>query len=396
MRAVVLLSLPLLAQFMGSPVAVPRSRAAHSTNFLPSRNYKPVEVLGTLRKYHDAVLMYREGHAAEAMAAVRSLPRPHVEFIMEALGSVRRGRSVRGHGQTEAMPATMRSEDQPFRWTRVDLAAAGMLHGDVTLTKVDREDFEDELRLTLSMLPIADQPEFNSAEQPATWTRDWLRSAGGAMLAAKAWGPLRVMLAYADLFFSDDGPLQLVRGTLDELQSESAAPPIASTYAEGPARTRRDRDVLRDEAMESLTRAVKLLPESDEAAVRLAHVRMDLHQSARAVPLLDHVLASGRGEWWYFAALMRGDAYATGNDAPSAERLYRAVIDRFPRAQSSYVALATLQYANGRHEDAAATMDRMYAEAGSGDDDDPWWMYSSNMGPSANASLDRLRAAVRQ
>jgi predicted Zn-dependent protease len=246
------------------------------------------------------------------------------------------------------------------------------------------------------MLPIADLPQFNTAERPETWTRDWLRAVAGAMLAAKASGPLRVLLAYADLYFPDDGPLQLVRGTLDELQSESAAPPVALTYAKGLARTRRDRDALRDEAIESLTRAVKLMPESDEAAVRLAHVRLTMHQATRAVPLLDRVLTSDHSEWWYFAALMRGDAYAMGADLAAAERQYRIVIDRFPRSQSPYVALATVLYTNGRHEEAASTMDRIYARPATDDADDPWWEYFSNMGPGATAALDGLRASVRQ
>jgi hypothetical protein len=404
MRGVVFLSLALVVQIVGgsSTATQLRSRAApRSTDFLPPHNFKPDQVLPTLLKYHDAVVEYRQGHTRDAMSAVSSLPRAQVEFIMEALRSERRGKPVRRPPPdlTEPLPVWMRAADEAFRWPRADLQAAGLLHGDITLSKVDKEDFEDELRLTLSMLPIADLPQFNSDERPETWTRDWLRAVGGTMLAAKAWGPLRVLLAYADLFFPDDGPLLLTRGTLDELQSESAAPPIALTYAEGPARTRRDRDVLRDEAIESLTRALKLMPESDEAAVRLAHVRLDIHQPARAAPLLDRVLASGHGDWWYFAALMRGDAYAIGGDPPAAERLYRMVIDHFPLAQAPYVALAALQYSNGRHKDAAATIDLMYARAGASspsDEDDYWWKYGENMGPAANAALDQLRAAVRQ
>ena len=363
-----------------------RSRTApRSIDFLPAHNFKPEEVAGTLRKYHDAVLVYRQGRTADAVAVVSALPRAQIDFIMETLRRVR-------HRKPTDVPAEL----LPFQWPRLDIAAAGMLHGDITLSKVDKEDFEDELRVTLSMLPVADLPQFSTAERPETWTRDWLRAVAGAMLAAKAWGPLRVLLAYADLFFPDDGPLQLVRGTLDELQSESAAPPVALTYAEGPARTRRDRDALREEAIESLTRAVKLMPDSDEAAVRLAHVRLTMHQATGAVPLLDRVLASNRSEWWYFAALMRGDVYAMGADPAAAERQYRMVIDRFPRAQSPYVALASLLYTNGRHEEAASTLDRMYARPATGDADDPWWEYSSNMGPRATAALDGLRAAVRQ
>jgi hypothetical protein len=426
--AIFLLSLALLGQVVGgSPMAVKRPAAPRSTDFLPPHKFRPEDVLVTVRQYHDAARLYRQGHTRAAIEAVSALPRPQVEFIMETL------RAVRGRRSTAALDMNL----VPYTWPRIDLVAAGMLHGDITLSKVDKEDFEDELRLALSMLPIADLAQPNGPEPSGTWTRDWLRAVGGSMLAAKAYGPLRVLLAYADLFFPDDGPLQLTRGTLDELQSEANAPPIALTYSEGPARTRRDRDELRDEAIESLTRAVKLMPESDEAAVRLAHVRLDVHQVARAVPLLDRVLASGHGDWWYFAALMRGDAYAIGGDPPAAERLYRTVIDRFPRAQAPYVALAALQYSNGRHEDAAATMDRMYVRAGESEgegasarvsaaneprerseaakrrasdrvgesegrspsidvDDDPWWKYRENMGPAANAALDQLRAAVRQ
>jgi hypothetical protein len=112
--------------------------------------------------------------------------------------------------------------------------------------------------------------------------------------------------------------------------------------------------------------------------------------------LLDRVLASDRSDWWYFAALMRGDTYAMGADLAAAERQYRTVIDRFPRAQSPYVALATLLYTNGRHAEAALTMDQMYERPATGDADDPWWEYASNMGPRARAALDGLRAAVRQ
>lgn len=68
MPAVALLSFALLAQFMGSPMpmSVQRSRTApRSTDFLPSHNFKLEEVAVTLRKYHDAVLVYRQGRTAE-------------------------------------------------------------------------------------------------------------------------------------------------------------------------------------------------------------------------------------------------------------------------------------------------------------------------------------------
>src|SRR5262249_15778089 len=192
-----------------------------STDFLPAQNLKPADDLTTLRRYHDAVLLYRQSHREEAMAAMSGLARTQVEFVMATLRSVRRGKTVmRSDSLSSPLPFGMRSDEAPFKWPRPDLVAAGLLQGDITMSKVDKEDFEDELRLTLSMLPIADLPQANSSEQPGTWTRDWLRAVGNAMLASKAWGPLRTLLKYADLLVPQDGPLLLVRGTLDELQSE--------------------------------------------------------------------------------------------------------------------------------------------------------------------------------
>lgn len=354
-----------------------------SHDFLTSYPFlKPEQVLTTLRRYHDAVRMYRHGETAQALAAVDELPRQHVEVIMQTLRRQRRSR----HADDIAL----------FDWTRDDLAAAGMLHGDLTIAKVDKIDFEAELRLTLSMLMIADSPKHHTAEQPGTLTRDWLRAAGAAMLAERDWGPLEILLKYVSLLHPDDGPLLLVRGTLRELQSTSAAPPVAFTFAEGRSRARADRDAVRQEAVDALGRAVRALPASDEAAVRLAHVRMDLGQDARAAALLDRVLASEASGWWYLAALMRGEIDERTRDLAAAEGLYRRLIDRFPQRQSPYLALAMLQYANGRRDDSTKTLDRMYGRPSSSDQIDPWWEYPSSMGRAAYDALERLRGSVRE
>jgi tetratricopeptide (TPR) repeat protein len=381
LAAVVALAHPVFA----GPVSVAiDEQSKPSTNFLPTNNLKPEQVLSTLRRYHDAVVLYRQGHDSEAMAIVNSLPRAQVEYIMDTLRNVRRGR------------ARMGADDAPFDWTRLDCAAAGFLHGDIALSKVNAEDFEDELRLTLTMLPIADLPHVGTDEQPVTWTRDWLRAAANAILASKSWGPLPTLLSYADLFAKDDGPLLLVRGTLGELESEATASPYAWRDAVGPARARADRNALRNEGVEALTRALKVMPDSSEAAVRLAHLRLDMNQPDRAAPLLDRVLRSESGDWWYFAALMRGEADERTGDPPAAEQLYRQLVDRFPRAQSPYLALAMLQYASGRADEAATTFDRLYARASAEGTDDPWWTYATRMGTSAFIAHGQLRHMVRQ
>jgi len=72
------------------------------------------------------------------------------------------------------------------------------------------------------------------------------------------------------------------------------------------------------------------------------------------------------------------------------------LIDRFPRAQSPYLALGMLQYAGGRRDEAVTTFDAMYGRPPGGDGSDLWWEYSTRMGPPASAALDRMRLTVQQ
>jgi tetratricopeptide (TPR) repeat protein len=388
MTAVLLAALVALAHLpqvgQSIPVAIPKPSQPASANFLPQHKFNLENVLATLRQYHEAVLLYRRGATADAMAAVGQLPRAELEFVIDTL---------RGTANTPLMRQEV--DVLPFRWTRDDLAAAGMLHGDITLAASGGTEFEPSLRLTLSVLPIADRARPDTADASGTWTRDWLRAVGGVLLANNRLTDLETVLAYVKILFPDDGPLLLVRGTVRELQSEAPVEPIMVTFAEGLARARLQREDLQQESIDALTRAHQLMPASSETAVRLAHVRSDMRQDSRAIPLLDEVLARPQDRWWYLAALLRGAVYERQRDERGAERLYRSLIDRFPQAQAPWLALAMLQSAGGRDAESAATLDRMYAHVDV-ERGDPWWETATSMGPDASAALEALRLAVRQ
>lgn len=368
------------------PVVLPPAASPGSSDFLTHDHFDLAEVIGTLNAYHDAVRQYRHGDAERAMMAVRGLPPRQVEFVIETL---------RDKGRIASTNPEQR-EYLPFNWPRDDLAAAGVLLGDITIADVGLDPFERELRLTLSVLGTADavRPDGPAAQQ--AWTRDWLRATGNLLLAHGQWRELSILLTYVSILFPKDGPLLLVRGTMDELQSGAAASPGALTYPEGFARMKRDRDVVQQDAIRALSGAVQARPISREAEVRLAHVFVQAHQDARAAPLLDRVLTSNADRWWLLAALLRGGVYEQAGQAAAAERLYREAIDRFPRAQSPYLALAMLQTAAGKRDESAATFDRMYGRPTASDDDDPWWDYGSSMWSEGETALKGLRAQVRQ
>jgi hypothetical protein len=69
----------------GSPLAIPEPSQPASPNFLPPHKFKLENVLATLRQYHEAVLLYRRGATADAMAAVGRLPRAELEFVIDEL-----------------------------------------------------------------------------------------------------------------------------------------------------------------------------------------------------------------------------------------------------------------------------------------------------------------------
>ena len=368
------------------PGLLPQDKPPAAHDFLAHHHFRFDEVLGTLKAYHDAVQLYRRGDTEHAMAAVRQLPAAQLEFVIRVLRD-------RGRMSSTNPPGV---EYLPFTWSREDLAAAGMLQAELAIAALGTAPFEDQLRLALSALSGADEPRPNTTDREGTWTRDWLRAMGNVLLATGDWGDEATLVKYADILFPDDGPLVLVHGTMAELLSGAVAPASALTSSEGFARMKQQRDGVRREALDVLTHAVRLLPGSSEAAVRLAHVLVEAQEDARAVPLLDHVLAADVDRWWMLAALLRGRVYEETQQPADAEKLYELAIDHFPKAQSPYLALAMLQAAAGNPEASVATLDRMYHRPAASDHDDPWWLYRFSMEPEGEPALERLRAAVRQ
>lgn len=334
--------------------------------------------------YRNAVDLYRARNYAVAFETIRHLSRSQIE---DAISKMERERARAAHG-------TVLSEAE---WPRKEVLAAGLLHGDVTLTLAasDGNQFDESLGFAVRVLRDADAPETGSSEKPGTGTRDWLRATASLLLVYGLEAQTTDVLHYAAEFFPDDGPLLLTRGMLAEY--EAAAAVSSTSYSKGGLEAARDsRQRALKRAAEAYEHALRVVPDSDNARVRLAHVEIALGRDAAAVPLLERARNSPYPMPAYLATLMLGDVRARQGHASAAEGLYRAAIARSNGAQSAYVALSMLQYAQGLEADAAATLDAMYARHRAAPVDDPWWSYMFGFPQQPKAVLDALRAEVGQ
>lgn len=333
--------------------------------------------------YRGAVDLYRARKYAAAFGAMERLTRKEIDAEVSSIE--RRRRSV-----------TPPAEHPTASWTRRDVLAAGLLHGDIALTRAatsDNDNFNDSLRVAVRLLRIADTPQVGSSEEPRTWTRDWLRGTASLLLVYGLDGRTQEVLDLARSLFPDDGQLLLTRGMLEEF--ESTATVSWSSQFNGQF-AKDDREKALQAAKDAFARALQAMPESDETRMKLAHVDVALKHDDWAIPLLERARKSAYPSPAYLATLMLGDIRMRQGRGSDAEALYRAAIKDSGGAQSAYLALSMLQYAAGRQAEAAATLDAMYAQRRTAPVEDPWWSYQLGLPQQPKAVLDALRAEAQQ
>jgi hypothetical protein len=345
--------------------------------------------IDTVTAYHQAVGMYREGRLPDAIRAVRAIP-------MARLAPVGR---LMAYARTLS-PSNIPAEYQAFAWTRLDLLAAGLLQGDASLISAQANDggFDGEVTESLGALHLADVPR-DADEHPGTYELTWARAAGVILLENMASNFASTELTLALHHFPDDGPLLLTMGTLREAEAGPLSPPEWNPNSSNPLFSGRvARDHVRDEARDALEHAVRIMPGSDEARVRLGNVFISMRKDDRAAPLLEAVSRSADVEWAYLATMMLGGVRERANDPAGAERLYREAMVKIPDAQAASVALGALQYAGGKVDEAASTTETLLARRATAPAHEPWWEYplgSSTKRDAALKSLADLRAQVR-
>ena len=334
--------------------------------------------------YHQAVDLYRARNYPAAFETIKQLPHGQIDAAISAI-------------ERERAAAAKNMAPSGLDWSRKEVLAAGLLHGDVTLMLAadDGQQFDDSLRFAVRVLRDADAAEPGSREKPGTWTRDWLRAAASLFLVYGLETPTTDVLHYAETLCPDDGPLLVTRGMLAEFEAAAAVPSTSySKFGMGTAQDSRQKALTR--AAEAYQHALRATPDSDNARVRLAHVDIALGRDDSAIPLLERARNSPYPMPAYLATLMLGDIRARQGNTSVAEALYGIAITRSKGAQSAYVALSMLQYGLGRQAEAAATLEAMYAQHRGAPVDDPWWSYEFGLPQQPKAVFDALRAEVRQ
>ncbi len=113
------------------------------------------------------------------------------------------------------------------------------------------------------------------------------------------------------------------------------------------------------EAERDFERAVRTAGLANEAAVRLARVRLLKGEWERARDLLDRVLAGDPpAEIRYLALLIRAAAVEQSGDMQAAARDYEAAVYTFPGAQTPMLALGRIADQHNRPSDATQWVER--------------------------------------
>ncbi|HYN06496.1 MAG TPA: VWA domain-containing protein [Vicinamibacterales bacterium] len=297
-------------------------------------------------------------------------------------------------------------EVQP--WDRATLRAAAMLETDAALARaseairkfgwpvpMSRATLDTASRLTLALrwLDLADNVR---PSDKSPFRRQWQIAVGRRLLWDGFVTLADAILGDASLLFDSDPDVLLAYGTLREsaaLRLTANLGRVAGT-ASGLFAEQMNRAVLLDDARRSLRRALGAAPKSDEARLRLAHVRIWQRDDRAARTLLEELRSSRPSmDVAYLAGLMLGGIRMRQNDPSGAAMLFQEARQLMPDAQSAYIAQAQALRAAGQFRESAEALDQMLSRATRGRD--PWARYPIGL-DETRTSLEALRDEVKQ
>jgi tetratricopeptide (TPR) repeat protein len=367
---------------------------------------KPLEHVrpDVVAEYRQAVQQYRAGRLEDALA-ILTKRRPHewqqlVDALLRDLEIQARTRDplhLLDPNPFEAELAHNTALARSAAALHMEAALAGYGLETPPLDDLDRHVMLGEWLFAF----VATQDGMPSAAS------DWERELGLSNAARGDSGLAARVLDAACRKFPRDGALQLARGSVYE--SRASLP--ASRVAIGPlvvvtggialwentlttARAARDRQ--RAIARDSLERALAILPESAEARVRLAHLRLLDGEAAAAAHLLLEVLgdvAAPRRDA-YLARLLLGRVRQKQDRLEEGAALYEEAASIVPSAQSAFAALVDLARRRGDIEGTARATARMLAAPRV--EDDPWVHYRFAQYWLKDDLLARLRREARR
>jgi VWFA-related protein len=313
-------------------------------------------------RYWAIVDLYARGTVSDALAELGRLPDSAVqEEVAGVVKAAERAARCTDCPELEALRAR-------------PVAAAAMLHGDAAWaapagSSTLLQELERARALAEALRPLPGGDAFARRFFLASVVRghqqmDWRAADRLATEALER--------------FPDDPDLLLAQGTLLETVGWRAA---ADRKAMKPYLER---------AESALARAEELSP-SEEATVRLAHVRWQLGRASVARASLQRLAPAG-DPWRYVAFLFLGGALEEEGRFAEAEEAYRQALETEPNAQSARVALAHCLTSLGRVGAARQVVDQALGLASVRD---PFLAYPWGRSADSDALLGALRLEAR-
>ena len=333
-----------------------------------------------LDQYHDIVQEYRLGHVE---AAARDVRASNVHQIDTAIADLSRGI------ETGILTPP---------WSPIDVQAAIVMHTDLAIRGIWDASMWRSRNLDLGRLLVAATSrrlDVVGAEPilATTFLRRW-----HLVMEWQAHGILELdtVADEVDVLrhrFSANAEILLTAGSLSETLAwpglnESLPRPLPRQLA------RRDRHALLKEAEEDFRRAVDLVPECDEARLRLGRLLYDQGKYEGSLGALTATVTSSHDPWvLYLGHLFAGAACDRLSRVADAATHYRIAVEADPRAQSGALALS---FARRRTGDLAGARQAltgvMNSDSAAGDD--PWWEYYFGQWRHLPDALNAMRQEV--
>jgi tetratricopeptide (TPR) repeat protein len=352
---------------LSTGAAVERLSATHSsveryTQDAPKKAVVDARQEKDGRPYGEAVARYLNGGFKEALTALNALP-----------------------------SADIKSQERELKRDPSLIQAAVMLHTEAAHA-AGLDDSVVRFHFTLAHQLLI---ELRRIQGPGEFERGWYLLASAVLQGGKSVNDADAILDEARGLFPRDPELLVSTGAAFELRTFVAGDAGAQQFLPTATRTF-DPDADMRRALQSAARylgeAATLAPESDESHLRLGRVLHRLGQIDRAAAELDLVRERAvDGTLKYLAALFQASLESARQRPQRAADLYLEALATVT-AQSGLVGLSHAYYEQGRGEEAAQTLQKVFRLPSN--HPDPWFAYLAGDAWHLNMRLKAMRALV--
>jgi tetratricopeptide (TPR) repeat protein len=311
----------------------------------------------------------------------------------------------------DAIVTTVNTRDDPTGpWTNEQFKAAAMLHTDAAMERL----YEDEPRVGFE-LNLAGRLLEKGPPELLEFTREWYSAVARRLRGVVLFTIAERLLEDGRTRLPNDPVVLFESGLLHEQIASFAAfltqvdvpdgPPARmggplqthGTFAINPGRhpsVAEQRRAL-NSAADRLGESLAVEPANEQAQLHLGRVQI-LRGNRDGSKLLEKLAQSSRDTATaYLATMFLAAMDAREGRHGSAEKRYRAAIEKLPSAQSAYVGLSETLQRLGRGDESREVIHQVLVRP-SNSTKEPWWWYVSDPQDAARRRIAALRDAVRK